>query len=179
VNRSVAVIAAALELVAPKFEPAAEASAYLRALALEHQLDPFTIIAVVRNESGWKPGAVNPRSGALGLGQIMPSNYPECRRAAAGPECTKIKQALLDWKYNLRETARTMATWRDFCGKRVGSRLAIHWLPGYQGLDSRRGATCGHKKRKRSWLPLKSVPKLTTKVLVKRRELEQRFAKRK
>lgn len=176
--RSVAVIAAALELVAPKFEPAAEASAHLRALAIQHDLDPFTIIAVVRNESGWKPAAVNPKSGARGLGQIMPSNYPECRRAPASAECKKIKHALLDWKYNLSETARTMATWREFCGKKVGSRLAIHWLPGYQGLDFRRGATCGHKKKRRGWSPLPAVPKLTTKVLAKRRELEQRLAKR-
>ena len=178
-DRSLAAIVAALELVAPKFEPAAEASAYLKTLAAEHQLDPFTIIAVVRSESGWKPEAINPRTGALGLGQIMPSNYAECRRAPSGPECSKIKADLLEWKYNLTETARTMATWRDYCGKKVGSRLAIHWLPGYQGIDSKRRATCGHRKHRRGWRPLTVVPKLTHKVLAKRRELELKFAKKK
>jgi hypothetical protein len=178
VNRSLAAIVAALELVAPKFEPAAEASAYLKALAGQYQLDPFTIIAVVRSESGWRPDAINPRTGALGLGQIMPSNYPECRSAPDGAECKKIKRELLEWRHNLAETARTMATWRDFCGKKVGSRLAIHWLPGYQGLDFKRRATCGHRKHRRGWAPLKAVPKLTTKVLAKRRELELQFAKK-
>jgi hypothetical protein len=179
VNRSLAAIVAALELAAPKFEPAAHASEHLRALAIEHQLDPFTIIAVVRSESGWDPAAINRRTGALGLGQIMPSNYAECRQAPESAECTKIKTDLLEWKYNLTETARTMARWRDFCGKKVGSRLAIHWLPGYQGLDSKRGATCGHRRKRRGWTPLKAVPKLTQKVLAKRKELERRFARRK
>jgi hypothetical protein len=178
VIRSLAAVLAALEIVAPKFEQAHEASAHVRALAIEHDLDPFTIIAVVRHESGWKPEAVNPRTGALGLGQIMPSNYKVCREQADGAECTAIKSSLLEWKYNLTETAKTLATWRDFCGDKVGSRLAIHWLPGYQGLDLRRRATCGHRKHRGGWLALKSVPKLTQRILTRRRELETRFAKR-
>jgi hypothetical protein len=98
--------------------------------------------------------------------------------APEGPECERIKAALLGWKYNLSETARTLATWRAYCNRRVGSELAIHWLPGYQGLDMRRGAICGHRKRREGWSPLTSVPKLTEKVLAKRRELEARFAPR-
>lgn len=169
---------AALEFVAPKFEHAERASVQVRALAIEHDLDPFTIIAVVRHESGWKPEAVNPRTGARGLGQIMPSNYPVCREHPDGAECAAIQAKLLDWEYNLTETAKTLSTWRDYCGKKVGSRLAIHWLPGYQGLDMKRRATCGHRKHRRGWLPLKSVPKLTQRILARRRELEMRFAKR-
>lgn len=176
-NRPLTAILAALEFVAPQFEPAREAAIHLRALAIEHQVDPLTIVAIVRAESGWVPSAINPRSGARGLGQIMPSNYGECRREPAGPECEKIKSDLLDWKFNLSETARVMHTWRDYCGKKVGSRLAIHWLPGYQGLDSERRATCGHRKVRGRWAPLKSVPKFTRAVLARRHELERRFGK--
>jgi hypothetical protein len=109
----------------------------------------------------------------------MPSNYAECRKAPDGAECKRIRSELLDWRHNLSETARTMATWRSFCGKKVGSRLAIHWLPGYQGVDFKRPATCGHRKQRRGWLPIKAVPKLSRKVLAKRQELEKRFAKHK
>jgi Transglycosylase SLT domain len=178
VIRSLAAVLAALEFVAPKFEHAQEASAHVRALAIEHDLDPFTIVAVVRHESGWKPEAVNPRTGALGLGQIMPSNYRVCREQPEGAECVALKSSLLEWKYNLSETAKTLATWRDYCGRKVGSRLAIHWLPGYQGLDMDRRATCGHRQRRGRWIALKSVPKLTQRILARRRELEKRFAKR-
>jgi soluble lytic murein transglycosylase-like protein len=105
VIRSVAAILAALEFVAPKFELAHQASVHVRALAIEHDLDPFTIIAVVHHESGWKPEAVNPRTFALGLGQIMPSNYAACRQDPEGAECATIKSSLLEWKYILTETA--------------------------------------------------------------------------
>jgi hypothetical protein len=177
VIRAISAIVAALEFVAPKFRHTAEASAHLQALAIKHDLDPFTIIAVVRNESAWQSGAINRRTGARGLGQIMPSNYRQCRDAPESPECERIKADLLGWKYNLSETARTMATWRAYCNQKVGSELAIHWLPGYQGLDMRRGAICGHQKRRTSWEPLAAVPKLTQRVLSNRRELEGRFAK--
>lgn len=174
--RAISTIVAALEFVAPNFRHTQEASAHLQALALEHELDPFTIIAVVRNESAWQSGAINRRTGARGLGQIMPSNYRHCQNAPEGPECQRIKADLLGWKYNLSETARTMATWRLYCGKKVGSELAIHWLPGYQGLDMRRRAICGHQKRS-GWVPLKAVPKLTLKVMGTRQELIARFAR--
>jgi hypothetical protein len=175
--RALSAIVAALEFVAPKFQHKAEASAHLQALAIKHDLDPFTIIAVVRNESAWQSGAINRRTGARGLGQIMPSNYRKCVNAPDSAECERIKSALLGWKHNLSETARTMATWRGYCNRRVGSELAIHWLPGYQGLDMRRGAICGHQRRKSSWIALTAVPKLTQKVLAKRRELESRFGR--
>lgn len=175
--RALSAIVAALEFVAPKFQHKAEASAHLQELAIKHDLDPFTIIAVVRNESAWQSGAINRRTGARGLGQIMPSNYRKCANAPDSAECERIKSALLGWKYNLSETARTMATWRAYCNRRVGSELAIHWLPGYQGLDMRRGAICGHQRRKSGWIALTTVPRLTQKVLAKRRELESRFAR--
>jgi hypothetical protein len=176
VNRPLAAILAALEFLAPKFEHAAEASARVRALAVEHDMDPFTILAVVSHESGWRPDAKNPRTGALGLGQIMPSNYRECRTEPNGAECAAIRENLLDWQYNLTETARTLSRWREYCGDKVKSRLAIHWLPGYQGLDVKRRATCGHRKQRGGWVPLKSVPVLTSKILARRRDLEKRFA---
>jgi hypothetical protein len=177
VNRPLTAILAALEFVAPKFEPAREAAAQLRALAVEHRVDPLTIIAIVRHESGWVPSAVNARTGARGLGQIMPSNYKECRREPESPACERIKAELLDWRFNLAETARTMETWREYCGKKVGSRLAIHWLPGYQGLDFKRRASCGHRKIRGRWVPMKAVPKLTRAVLARRQDLERRFGK--
>lgn len=176
--RSLAAILAALEFVAPGFEPAREASAHVRALAIQHELDPFTIIAVVRHESGWNPGAINPRSGAMGLGQILPDNYAPCRADPLGAECAAIKAGLLDWKYNLTETAVTLARWRTYCGKKVGSRLAIHWLRGYQGFDLQQRTTCGHRRIKNRWAPTKTIPKFTQTVLARRRELEKRFAKR-
>ena len=60
--RALPAIMAALEFVAPKFPHKAEASVHLQALAIRHELDPFTIIAVVRNESAWQSGAINRRT---------------------------------------------------------------------------------------------------------------------
>lgn len=45
-----------------------------RRLALANGLDPNIFAALINKESGWNPDAVNPKSGASGLGQLMPGN---------------------------------------------------------------------------------------------------------
>lgn len=165
-TRSVAFLTAVLKLVAPSFEPRDEAAAELRELAKKHQLDPLTIVAVVERESGWDPRAIG-KLGEVGLGQVMPSNNLTCR--TDGAACQEHKAALLDWRINLRETARLMAAHRAYCERVVGSSLAIYWLQEYQGV----AGTCGHVRRLGRWEP-KPVPKGVYAVLDRRRELARR-----
>lgn len=43
-------------------------------IAREHGIDPSLFKGIIRKESSWNPNAVNPTSGAFGLGQLMPGN---------------------------------------------------------------------------------------------------------
>ena len=50
--------------------------AVVRDAAARWDVDPELMVAIVRCESGMDPGAVNRRSGALGLGQHLPAYWP-------------------------------------------------------------------------------------------------------
>jgi hypothetical protein len=160
VSRSLAAILCALKLSAPGFEPKAEAAPVLRALGNLNQHDPFTLIAVVELESRWDPTAVNPRSGAVGLGQVLPAGEDDA-------------EGLLDWRVNLIRSSGLLATWREHCREKVGSALAVHWLQGYSGHDYVNKTSCGHRRERDRWRAVK-VPAYVKKVLAKRRELARR-----
>jgi hypothetical protein len=177
VIRSIAVIVRALELASPgwseQLPPREEVAAHVRELARAGSFDPFTLIAVVENESRWRPTVIG-GLGEVGLGQIRPENFPECRGAGAGSEaCDGVRQALLGWRYNLQVAARLLTTWREYCRRRVGSALAVYWLQGYQGFDASRSASCGHVRERARWRAL-PIPALTRRILARRAELAER-----
>lgn len=158
--RSVGAILCALKLFAPGFEPKVEAASHIRLLSSLHAHDPYTLIGLVQLESGWNPSAVNSKSGAAGLGQVMPASEDDAR-------------ALLDWHVNLTRTSSLFASWREYCRDRVGSALFVHWAQGYGGFDLVNKTTCGHRRVGRRWVSA-PVPAYVTKVLGKRRELVRR-----
>lgn len=168
-SRTIATIQLALQLATPQLQPRAQVAAELSRLEREHQVDSLTIVAVIERESGGKADAVG-KAGEIGLGQIMPSNFPSCREDPQGADCAGIKRLMLDWRMNLGMTAGLMEIMRTYCRNTVGSALAIYWLQEYQG---HRG-TCGHVKRKGRWVAL-PVPKGVTAVMKRRRELARRF----
>jgi len=45
-----------------------------KVLARKYGIDPAVFQALIKQESGWNPSALNRKSGAMGLGQIMPGN---------------------------------------------------------------------------------------------------------
>ena len=88
--------------------------------------------AIVGKESGGKANAVNPHSGALGLGQVMPANLPSWSKAATGRVVSpgefladpNLQRQIIDHKlstYYKEELAKTGGD-RDKAIRRVASR---------------------------------------------------------
>lgn len=171
--RPVAVILAALQAVAPSFEPKQEAAAHVQALADAGDFDPFTLLEYVDGESGWDPEAIGKFVGAgevVGLGQHRLLNYKPCQEDLGSQACEDVRASLLDWRFNLDETARAFVMWRGYCTEKVGSGAARWWLQGLTGWDAKRKSTCGHRRGRA--LP---VPEPVTKLLKRRAELAARF----
>ncbi len=167
--RSLASILAALHAVAPGFQPKAELATELRELGATHDLDPFTLMAVGERESRWRTDVIG-KLGEVGPMQIMPVNFASCREDRAGDECEATLRVMSDWRRNLGFAAGLMQIQRDYCKRVVGSALAVHWLQEYQGY----AGTCGHRKVRGRWVAL-PVPKGTSQVLERRRDLARRF----
>lgn len=167
--RSVATILAALQTVAPSFEPKAEAAAHVQALAEAGDFDPFTLIAYVENESRWATSAIGKYSGVeyVGLGQLRLLNYAPCLDDLGAQACEDVRASLLGWRFNLTETARAFVWARGYCREKVGSGAARGWLQVVTGYDAKRRSVCGRLSGK--FLP---VPTGVQRLLNRRRELE-------
>lgn len=172
-TRSLASVLAALNVVAPSFPEKPAAAAHVRELADAGDFDPFTLLAYVESESGWRSWAIGlyPVTGeVVGLGQHRLLNYAACRADAASQACEDVRASLLDWRFNLDETARAFVMWRAYCKEKVGTGAARFWLQGIKGWDAKRGTVCGHRRGK----PL-AVPAPVSKLLARRAELARRF----
>jgi hypothetical protein len=150
----------------------------IRAEAIARHFDPFTLVAIVRFESGFSPGAVNnnpPREYSVGLSQInVLAMRPACRELPllSSSSCQASIARLMDGAYNLRVAARLISGFRDHCRKRTGKpALFARWLSAFQGYDQRPGVTCNMRKDRRGrWRDL-PVPTLTRRVMRYRIEL--------
>jgi hypothetical protein len=91
---------------------------HVQEAARTHLLHPVTLVATISNESHCDAAAVNPRSGAMGLGQIMP-----------GLSADQPGRYLLDPRDNLYLTARHLAKLLMLCGSLAG---AVHVYHGYK-----------------------------------------------
>lgn len=170
--RSIAAILAALHFAAPNFGPKAGAAAELQMLGARFHFDPITEVTLIEHESHWDPAALNPSSGARGLGQALPLQSEACRSDAQ--RCAEFVARLGDWRFSLRHTASLFATWREFCWKSVGTRQARFWLSGYGGWDATRGTRCGHRRAGSRWIPA-AVPAGVRWILARRAELIRRI----
>jgi hypothetical protein len=171
VIRAVPFLMSVLSSVAPSF-PEREAAAHtLAELGRTHRFDPVTLIAIVEGESAWRPTVISSNGRDFGLSQIRATNFRECQTATLDErQCAWRKQSLLHWKMNLTLAAGLIKANRERCKRVVGSNLASYWLQAFQGYDSTRGTTCGHRRVGKRWVA-GPVPRLTRKVLKRRREL--------
>lgn len=170
--RSVSAILAALQTVAPGFPEQRAAAVHVQVLAEAGDFDPYTLLVHVDHETRWKPDAIGLYGGVeyVGLGQIRLLNYRACQDDLGSQACADVRESLLDWRFNLDQTAKSFVMWRGYCQEKVGTGAAKYWLQGITGWDAKRGTTCGHKRGKA--LP---VPKPVLDLLKRRAALAAQF----
>jgi soluble lytic murein transglycosylase-like protein len=80
--------------------------------------DGFLLVSLFAAESGFDPKAVNPVTGARGLGQVMPASASEAvlgwQRVARGEQVDPRR--LDDPAFNLRVALKILAGFRARCG---------------------------------------------------------------
>jgi hypothetical protein len=159
--------------------PHATATAYAR-IVLDGSLrigrDPLLIVAIVKHESGWQEWAINPKSGARGLGQVLPEYRPQCAGAAGkSAACAEEKKKLLDGAYNLGVVVDALGDWATFCKKKTGLYGEENVLQAYQGLNvPKAGVWCGASTVLGKWT-LTKTPAITRSVIQHRRALRLRL----
>lgn len=89
------------------------------------ELDAF-MDALIGQESGGNPNAVNADSGAMGIGQIMPENWgPWAAEAGVNPADFSEANQRKVIKYKLAQYYQSYGNWRD---------VAIAWYGGHGGV---------------------------------------------
>lgn len=178
--RSVAFIVAALRFVGVAEDPAREYAPHLQALAVEHEMDPVTLVAMGWSESRWNPAVKNVvgTEEYVGVFQIRLRNAPECNPDRMSPECDKTRQGLESWHHNAIVAARLVTINRDYCRDLVGSALLPEWLASFGGFNQYGRVSgvqvgdrvCGRLRTKRGWMRL-PVPEPVQRVIRKRLEI--------
>lgn len=139
-------------------------------------IDPLLVVAVVDRESRWQEGAINPKSGARGLGQVLPGYRPSCIGSASkSTACAEEKKKLLDGAYNLGVVVDALGDWSTFCKKKTGYWSEESILQAYQGLNAPKvNVWCGASIVNGKWMPTK-LPAITRAVMQRRRALRLRL----
>lgn len=155
------------------------------ATARKYNIDPFTIVALVHNESRWNTGAVSSDGEDFGLGQVRARYIAGCRRdmpAArdSSPSCQAVKARLLSAEYGISQIGAIFNQWRKTCRKitRKAPTLSMT-LHGYGGLG-RTGnqgwvTICSQTKIKGRWHTIRAHRKVQ-RILDYRASLIRRFA---
>lgn len=177
--RSIAVIVWAIQTANPSV-PDASAKAYAKIIQTESRkrnIDPFTIIAIVRNESGWRAGVVSRDGEDYGLGQIRARYIGACRSDRNSSACAGVKASLLSGAYNLRMVAASITQWRETCRRLTKRQALFHrWLHGYGGMGNlKRGIICGQTKTRKGWRDL-PIRKALRKIMNYRKQLIRKLA---
>jgi hypothetical protein len=141
--RSIPVLVSAILLSHPTM-PRPEAARYatvLNQVALEHDFDPLTAVAIIHFETHWRPSLISPDGEDYGLGQVRGRYLSACRAdedpvGAPSAACQAAKANLLDGAYNIRRMAMIITANREMCRERTGTAWAPQWLAGYQGYNS-------------------------------------------
>lgn len=177
--RALSIVALAIQITAPHLSKPTRLSyaKVLQAEGAERDIDPFTMIAMIDNETGrsWRAGLVGGiENKCHGLGQICVQYvYPVCRGGGYdGAECLARRGELLDGVTNIRVMAGLITANRRVCREITGhTPLLSRWLPSYQGYNSRtKGIWCGMVERRGKWVDA-PVPALTRKVMARRKWL--------
>jgi hypothetical protein len=139
-------------------------------------IDPLLVVANVDRESRWQEWAINPKSGARGLGQVLPEYRPQCVGSASkSAACAEEKKKLLDGAYNLGVAIDALGAWQVFCKKKTGYWSEESILQAYQGLNvPKTNVWCGATVVSGKWTPTK-LPAITRAVMQRRRALRLRL----
>ena len=155
--RSLALIVSAIQLTRPQV-PEDQALAMAKVLqeeAKEHHFDPFSGVAMIHFESGFRPEVVSPNREDYGLGQIRARYVGACRKDKdplnhPSKACLQVKKDLLDPTKNIRLMAEMITRHRKLCRKKTRTARFDQWLASYQGLNfPKQGRWC--KANKRTW----------------------------
>jgi hypothetical protein len=119
----------------------------IRQEAIEHDFDPYTLIAMAYHESRW---IVDARRGKCG-GLV----------GVCGPVLGPIE--------NLQMAAALIEKNREYCERKTGRAKLRHWLPSYQGLN-RHGVWCGQRWTKTGWVDV-PMHRITERVVSLRKKL--------
>jgi hypothetical protein len=116
----VAAVLAAILFCRPQL-PLPVAQGYAKAIAGQSVADPLLLVSVVDRETGgtWDAAVVNKKSGAVGLGQVLPQFRPQCAGAPSSAACSLEKKRLLDGQYNLGVVFEIVGALRTFCEKKT------------------------------------------------------------
>jgi hypothetical protein len=141
--RSIPLLVSAILMSRPAM-PKAEAARYatvLNEVALEHDFDPLTAVAIIHFETHWYPALISADGEDYGLGQVRARYLSACRDdadpvGAPSAACQAAKVNLLDGAFNIRRMATIITANREMCRERTGTALAPQWLAGYQGYSS-------------------------------------------
>jgi len=135
--------------------------------ARKYDFDPFTGVAIIHNESRWRPDTVSVDGEDFGFGQVRARYLAGCRSDIPAAKdhsksCAAIKARLLSPAYGIRSLGGAIAKWRKTCRKVTGkAALFRRWLHGYGGMgkiqNGRPVILCGMKKSGKKWrdLPLR------------------------
>jgi len=141
--RSIPLLVSAILMSRPTM-PKAEAAHYatvLNQVALEHDFDPLTAVAIIHFETHWQPSLISADGEDYGLGQVRARYLSACRDdedpvGAPSAACQSAKESLLDGTFNIKRMATIITANREMCRERTGTALAPQWLAGYQGYNS-------------------------------------------
>ena len=141
--RSIPLLVSAILMSRPSM-PRVEAARYatvLNQVALEHDFDPLTAVAIIHFETHWYPSLISADGEDYGLGQVRGRYLAACRAdedpvGAPSAACQAAKENLLDGAFNIRRMATIITANREMCRERTGTALAPQWLAGYQGYNS-------------------------------------------
>lgn len=89
----------------------------VEAASSQYEIDPVVLVALFARESACDPKAVNSRTGAIGLGQILPDGS-----AARGLTVGQLKNV----ETNITTTARHIAKCLLLCGSMVRALAVYH-----------------------------------------------------
>ena len=181
--RALPAVVAALHWLAPGLPPTVvrNYATVIQQQAAERSFDPYTLAAIVDNETGrtWNARVMDKSAQqCIGLAQICLSNYPTCRDSNfKSAWCLEQKARLQDGVYNLRTAAALITANRRMCRRRTGKpALFARWLASYQGANRpSRGILCNQKRDARGLWRDRRAPRVTRKVMARRRELVRRF----
>lgn len=140
--RPLAIIVSAILLSRPELarEEAEVFAKVVQAEAKTRGFDPLTMVAIVHNESGWRPETVSSNGEDYGLGQIRARFVGACKNdsdplGSPSEACQAVKRSLLEAESNLRVMAQLITDNRKLCLEKAKSQALPRWLASYQGLN--------------------------------------------